>query len=515
MHDPSTFTVSPDDLGELANALPAFLAILDRSCRYRYANEHYHTKLGLTPDQVVGSHVRDLHGHETWSVVRPYMARCLEGQCTHFEKRVSLGSGSSHYVHASFTPRYSNSGAVVGIYVCVLDRTEQHDIEQRVQQTQKLESLGVLAGGIAHDFNNMLVAILGNAAVALEAYAVPEGLEEELRDIESSARRASELCNQLLRYSGASPVRKESIDMGALLAETLGLLRTAASKNIILRTSLPSALPPVDGDPSQIQQVLMNLVTNASDAIGSEPGEIRVQIGTRHCTREDLLRDNLSQALEFAEGEYVFVEVEDTGCGMDEQTRVRIFDPFFSTKFAGRGLGLASVLGIVNSHEGALTLATTPGSGTTFTLLLPVSPASAPDPDCPPPRRSSWTSDATVLLVDDDPVVRRTVTRMLASFGLQVLVAEDGADAVAAFERERDTVDCVLLDLTMPGMDGKTALSRMQELKPGTPILVASGFHEASAESLLGSAGVVGFLQKPFGLEALMDGLKLALEPAS
>ena len=372
-------------------------------------------------------------------------------------------------------------------------------LEKQLLHAQKLESLGVLAGGIAHDFNNILLAILGNADLALMKLAPESPVVENLQAIEQSAARAADLAKQMLAYSGKGRFVVEAIDLNRLLEEMLHLLQVSISKKAELRFHPARDLPTLEADATQLRQVVMNLVINASEAIGDNSGTIVISTGSVECDSNYLKDIWLDENL--AEGTYVFLEVSDSGCGMDSQTASRIFDPFFTTKFTGRGLGMAAVLGIVRGHKGAIKLYSEPGKGTSFKLLFPASArAAARASDAPP--SATWQGSGKVLLVDDEETVRATGGKMLRELGFEVVTACDGREAVEAFRNCRD-VKFVLLDLTMPHLDGEQCFRELRRLDPVVRVIMSSGYNEQDVTQRFVGKGLAGFIQKPYNLSEL------------
>ncbi len=368
-------------------------------------------------------------------------------------------------------------------------RREAAASEAGARHVQKLESIGVLAGGIAHDFNNLLHVVLGNADLARLQLDAAAPAREYLDEVIRATQRAGELTQQLLAYSGRGAIEIRHLNLSDEVREMATLLRTAISKQATLIWELTPGLPAVTADPTQVRQVVMNLITNASDALGDSAGTITLRTGL--------------------DGELVFLEVSDTGVGMDTGTLQRIFDPFFSTKFTGRGLGLAAVMGIVESHHGHIRIRSAPGEGTTFRVLFPAVPDSA---DVGPPRVSAtqWRGQGTVLVVEDEEGVREVVRRMLERLGFLVITAEDGIAALERLEAHQGAIAAVLLDLSMPRMTGQEALHEIRRLRPDVPIILMSGYTEQGvASKLLDSVGgATGFLQKPFLPEDLTSVLR-------
>jgi len=379
---------------------------------------------------------------------------------------------------------------------------ERRALEAKVQHAQKLESLGVLAGGIAHDFNNLLVGILGNASLALMDLEEDSPLREVIADIETTALRAADLTKQMLAYSGKGRFIVRAVDLNALVREMAQLLQTVISKRAVLRFELAADLPLVEADATQVRQVVMNLITNASDAIGSDAGAITLRTGVRSASRATRASSYGDDAL--PDGLYAFIEVEDTGCGMDAETMGRIFDPFFSTKFTGRGLGLAATLGIVRGHQGTIDVASAPTRGTTFTVLLPFTgnPEAAVR-ETIAPRRERFRGTGAVLVVDDDETVRSVAQIMLERSGFTVLTARDGHEGVAMFDDGRAQISLVLLDLTMPTLDGEEAFRAMRRLRPDARVVLMSGYSSQELAARYAAEGLAGFVQKPFRLEEL------------
>ena len=379
-------------------------------------------------------------------------------------------------------------------------------IEAKVLEVQKLESLGVLAGGIAHDFNNLLVAIMGNAGLALLDLPEDSPARASIQDIETASRRAGELARQMLAYSGRSRFQIEPIELSELVRELLTLLQVSIGKGVILRLSLPDQPVVVDADAAQLRQVVMNLVINAADAIGDRSGTVTIRVHHLEATADYLADVHPEAGLE--PGHYAALEVADTGTGMTAETQARIFDPFFTTKFTGRGLGLAAVMGIVRGHRGALRVYSEVGRGSTFRIVLPLSAAS-PRPSHGPER--PWRGEGRVIVVDDDPMVRNVARRLLESFGLTVQAVEGGPEALELVGADPPAVDAVLLDMTMPEMNGSEVFEQLRRIRPDLPVVLMSGYHEDELSSEL-SAGISGFVQKPFTPADLARRMRFALE---
>ncbi len=379
-------------------------------------------------------------------------------------------------------------------------------LERKLQEAQKLESLGVLAGGIAHDFNNLLTSILGNASLAAAELPKDSMIQPLIEQIEQGAVRAADLCRQMLAYSGKGRFLVKRLNLNTVIEETMNLLRLSVSKSATLQVNPAPHLPAVRADSTQIQQIVMNLVINSSEACAEHGGSVVVRTGTMRADRRYFSKTYL--APELPEGEYVFFEVADNGSGMTPEVLARVFDPFFTTKFTGRGLGLAAVLGIVRGHGGALRVMSTPGEGTTFRVLLPFADGAEEAEIASAQKTPEWRGQGTVLLVDDEETVRSTVSRLLGAIGFQTVRASDGVDGVAKFAAEPDRFQLVVLDLTMPGMDGDAALREMRVIRPSLRVLLISGYNEQEVAARFAGQQVGGFLQKPFTLDALRGKLQ-------
>ncbi|MBN1346598.1 MAG: PAS domain S-box protein [Phycisphaerae bacterium] len=387
---------------------------------------------------------------------------------------------------------------------------ERVNLEAQVQQAQKLESLGVLAGGIAHDFNNLLTGILGNADLAMMDLAPTSPARPSIEQIQTASHRAADLCRQMLAYSGKGRFVIELLDVNELIREMTHLLEISVSKKAILKYHFADGLPAVEADATQIRQVVMNLITNASEALGEVSGVISISTGVMECDHAYLHNALLDERL--PEGPYVYFEVADTGVGMGSETIERIFDPFFTTKFTGRGLGLAAVLGIVRGHRGALKVYSEPGKGTTFKMLLPAVdlPAEPLRGEADAPH--AWRGAGTILLVDDEETIRTVAKRMVARLGFEVLTAADGKECIEIFHANADRVVCVLLDLTMPRMDGEETFRELRRIRPEVRVILSSGYNEQDAINRFAGKGLAGFIQKPYQARALTAKLREVLE---
>ncbi len=437
-----------------------------------------------------------------------------------FVETVVHGDGRRIELLVNAVPLRDEAGRARGCLATFQDLSAQRRaerdrlaLERRMQETQKFESLGVLAGGIAHDFNNLLTGILGNASLArLELQPSQEQANQSLGYVEQASLRAAELCKQLLAYAGKGRFLVEPLDVSRLIEETVPLLRASINKKTELHCHLAPGLPSFQGDANQIRQIIMNLVINASEALGEHQGTINVQTGVLHATHEYLQSMAFSDRLE--PGAYVMLEVSDTGEGMTAETKSRIFEPFFTTKFTGRGLGLAAVLGIVHGHKGAIKVYSDRGKGSTFKIVLPATgdplrPASPP----PASAKTPWRGHGVALVVDDERAVRELASSALGRAGFEVEQAVDGQEGVDCVRLNPRRYSVVLLDLTMPRLDGEEALRRMRALNPQLRVILTSGFNEQAIIDRFAGRGLAGFLPKPFSVDMLLNMVRDAIEP--
>jgi PAS domain S-box-containing protein len=447
------------------------------------------------PAEVWPDHWRELQEHGAFIVESHH--RTKDGREFPVEVRVNLIEFEGLQYNCAFARDISERKRA---------EEQRKQLEAEVRHAEKLKSLGVLAGGIAHDFNNLLVGVQGNAGLALETLPPGSPARELLYRIERAARRAADLTNQLLAYSGKGKFVVERVHLASLIEEMAHLLRASISKKVELKRELNRDLPPVEADVTQLRQVIMNLVINGSEAIGDACGSIRVRTGMDAAEQDGIGAADSAESP--AQDPFVFIEVTDTGCGMDEGTRTKMFDPFFTTKFTGRGLGLAAVLGIVRSHGGTIHVDTALGRGTTIRVLFPIvknclripSEAQAPPPALP--RRG------TVLVADDEPDVLEVAEMCLDRLGLSVLTARDGRQAVDVFRAHVDEIDAVLLDLTMPCLSGEEAFSEMRRMRPDVRVILSSGYDEQDATTRFHSQDLAGFIQKPYRIGDLKAKLR-------
>jgi two-component system cell cycle sensor histidine kinase/response regulator CckA len=462
------------------------------------------------PDDLarVGGEVAEASGAEVSGFThRPYRVRRRDGGYIWLYDRTSILRGPdrapTHYV-----------GYVVDITPQIVAEEQNRQLERQLLHAQKLESLGVLAGGIAHDFNNLLTGVLGHASLALAQLGQDEAATRaSVEQIRSIAVQAAELCRQLLAYSGKGRFVIEPVDLGALVAEMTGMLEVAISRKARLELELGQGPLFVDGDRTQLQQVVMNLITNASEALESGSGTIRVRLRPTDCD-PGRLEDRVGTDA-VTPGRFVELELTDDGVGMSAETRERLFDPFFTTKVTGRGLGMAAVLGIVRGHGGVISVRSRPGAGTTFRIHLPAARDATPRPTPAPATGEVWRGHGLILLADDEDPVRDVATKMLAHIGFEVLSAPHGQGLLELAARHGDRVRAVVLDVSMPGLDGPATLARLRAAGCAAPVLMSSGYAEEEAVAGDPLRGPVGFLQKPYQIAQLSNALRSMLDGSS
>ena len=488
--------------------LPGCAFIKDCNGRYLYLNRYHKDVYGWNIADAIGKTDRDLLPPDQAEVIMANNHKVLStGTEMHYTTRMEK-DGRLHSLLTCTFPIDSittNNKLIGGISLDITARekaeNERRSIERQMLHAQKLESLGVLGGGIAHDFNNLLMGIMGHADIALSE--IPEGAPGR-RNIEaliSSSKQAADLANQLLAYAGKSNIIVENANISSIIKEMTNLLKVSISKNAKLHTNLMENLPAVKCDVTQIRQVIMNLIANASDALCGEPGEITIETGCLTLDEARIAEADFNTSIK--PGRYVFTRVGDTGVGMNEETRLHIFDPFFTTKHSGHGLGLAAVLGIIRNHHGTIDITSSPDKGSTFTFYIPALDHTASKRDNSNKVADNWHGDGTVLVADDDETVRKVAGIMLQTIGFRVVEVSNGSDAVAIISADPDRFSAVLLDMTMPDTDGLEAYHAIRKLKPQLPIVLTSGYNKSSEVAKLKDNCPPAFLKKPYRIEQL------------
>ncbi|MGC8827222.1 MAG: PAS domain-containing hybrid sensor histidine kinase/response regulator [Anaerolineae bacterium] len=459
----------------------------------------------------------ELYGPDVRSPGLDASLRALAGETVQYERRTP----DDHYIINTVSPLYDDSGHIVGTIGIGIDVTERRRLEEQLQQAQRLEAVGQLAAGIAHDFNSILTAILGNANLA--RLTAPASIQPLLAEIERGARRAAQLTKQLLAFARKSAIYMSPVDVNALVREAVAFLRETIDRRIEISVQLAEGLPLIQADPTQLHQVLVNLILNARDALlplleEAHPREtagrpLLISIKTDFVHVEQVPPHSLLNA---APGDYVRITVHDTGIGMDKAVQEHIFEPFFTTKGPGKGtgLGLAIVYGIIAQHKGWINVYSEPGTGTAFRIYLPAAPAKAPaGAPAPAVTEERPTGSETILVVDDEDSIRSLLTRSLPAYGYRILTAQDGLEALEIYRRQGSEIDLVLLDLSMPGVSGREVLAQLLEMAPQARVLIASGYAAGSqaVQGLL-EAGARGYITKPYQLDELLRAIRQTLD---
>jgi len=496
---------------------------IDLQGRCTFANNACVRMLGFDDaEQLLGRNMHKLihHSHADGSPYDEQSCRVLRAfrNKTRVHNRDEVfwrRDGSSFPVEYWSHPVFDDDGETVGCVVTFWDISElrkaEHErerIEKQIQHSQRLESMGVLAGGIAHDFNNILSAILGNAALASrKVISDPVDAREKMEKVVQSCDRASVLCRQMLAYSGKGKFVVRSLNLSEMVEEITHLLEVSLDKGVVIKYSLAEQLPLVEADEAQMQQLIMNLVTNANEAIEGKSGVISITTGVMHADAAYLL-DCFGDHPE--PGRYAYVEVSDTGCGMDVETQAKIFDPFFTTKFTGRGLGMSAVLGIVRGHQGALKIYSEPGKGTTFKYLIPATTGLNDDLQRQV-EDDQWRGHGLVLVVDDEETVRETAMMMLEDMGFVTAGAANGVEALEIYRQRGEQIDAVLMDLTMPKMGGEECFRELRRINPQVRVVLSSGYNEQDAIQHFTGKRLAGFVQKPVSPDRLKQAMHDAL----
>jgi len=484
---------------------------------------------GYRAEEVLGRHFTLFYSAEDVAAGVPgreLATAVAEGVCRTEGQRIRK-DGSRFQAHVTITALRDAQGQLKGFAKVTRDITQQaeaearlkafnQDLESMVQaktqellQSQKLESMGLLAGGIAHDFNNLLGAILGNLGLAQMEISPMAPARARLETIEALVVRASDLARQMLAYSGRGKFQLKTLNLNDLVREMTHLLGISISKKAVIRYGLDLGLPSIEADPTQLQQVVMNLVINASDAIGERSGVITIGTHSVRLDEEALGRGYAGQKL--AAGHYVCLQVADNGAGMTPEIMNRIFDPFFTTKFTGRGLGLAAIQGIVRGHHGGIQVQSEPGRGTTFRIIFPATSLPV-DAEVPKELAAAYQGAGTVLVVDDEESIRAMAMGILGHIGFRALQAEDGLEALKLLRRHSPEISLVIMDLTMPHLDGEETYRALRQEGFTTPVILSSGFNEMEAVNRFMGKGLAGFLQKPYRAADLVKLVRSVLD---
>jgi PAS domain S-box-containing protein len=480
--------------------VPVMLFALDQYGIFTFAEGQGLDVLGGTAENLIGRSVFEVM-HAVPRVVEA-LRLALDGGALDFVFDIN-----ERNLEMWLSPLTTPQGEFNGVIGVAVDMTERERTEEALRRAQRMESLGLLAGGIAHDFNNLLVAILGQTSLALSQLNAQDPARVPIEKAVAASRRAADLTRQLLAYSGRGQFERRSIDMNRLIQENLHLFEVAVPKNVALRSDLSRVLPLIMGDAGQLQQVIMNLIINAAEAIGEKPGVVMVRTQLQHLTAEDTLRWQIGDEA-LPAGDYVLLTVEDNGQGMDAETLTRIFDPFFSTKFTGRGLGLAAVVGIVRGHGGGLKVTSAPQVGTTFEIILPGGTTEVVEPIVYEAAQGASMTQPLVLVIDDELPVRDAVTDILDLEGLPVLTAPDGHAGIELYRQRQADIGLILLDLSMPGLNGEETFRELRQINARVHVLLSSGYSQDEVTARFAGLNDVGFIQKPYDAEQLVAMIK-------
>lgn len=490
----------------ITDSLPVLISEVGRDGILRFANRALAERLGRDVNDVVGRLASEILGRDVADEMHPYLVRALEGETLSFEVEQERLDGSKWAGLSHFVPRRDEQAEVDSVFSLTTDVTElkkaeeeRRQFESKLHQAQRLESLGVFASGIAHDFNNVLAAVLGLTSVSLHQVAEDSELAENLRNVQVAAERGAELVREVLDYVGGTELLTEVTELPPIVEGMSKLLGACCSKRVKLAYELDPATPRIRGGATELRQILMNLVTNASESLESDAGTIRVRTGGVELSRKAL--DDFMLGEELPVGNYSFLEVSDDGPGIPEETRSRIFDPYFTSKPSGRGLGLAIVLGLVRSHGGALDLKSGP-EGTRFRVLFPAASAGVDQGasrDSGAPVLPELPAGA-VLFIDDEAGVRTLAGNALPLLGMEALTAANATEGIELLRRSDQAVLAIILDLSMPGIPVEDAITELRRVRPEAPIVMTSGFPRNRCDALMAREGVSGFLHKPFNL---------------
>lgn len=468
---------------------------------------------GISPQSFIQQEVKwesGVHPEDAARYVSNLSSFFSTAQPDTFEYRYVDAQGAIHYLEQKNSQFLDSSKQVENIIVTIRDTTERRQLQEQIAKSQKLESLGVLAGGVAHDFSNLLTSVVGNASLILADMSPDSPYRESLEQIEKATEIASGLCRQMLAYSGKGRFVVLPMNLTEVIKDMKEVLRATVFNSIEIQYDLDEQLPCVEADATQMYQIISNLVTNASEAIGNTRGVLSIHTSVRECSTEFLAECYLSEGLN--PGRYVMLEVSDTGCGMSPAALEKMFDPFYSTKFAGRGLGLSAALGIVRGHSGTLQVESQPNHGTTFRVFLPASVRTATDYEFAGEKPAQRLEGLTILAVDDDDAVLDLIEMILENEGSRVLKASDGFQALEIYRNCSQDISLVILDLTMPRLSGEETLKRLKQMNPEVRVLLSSGFAEKPEETLQSNdVGAKGFIHKPYPVAELLGAIQKAL----
>jgi two-component system, cell cycle sensor histidine kinase and response regulator CckA len=516
---------SEEKYRNLVESISDVIFEIDRQGTLTYISPVVRNMAGFEAEDLIGKAFLEFVHPEDRDTLMKRFSELTEGVEYPWEYRVVGKSGEVRYVR-TFTRPIMKKNIFEGARGTLIDITDRKkleeqrlEMERKLLHAQKLESLAVMAGGIAHDFNNQLAIVLGNLELALTDQTLDPETRLSMENAVKASEKSAELSRQMLIYSGSAFYLTTDIHLDELLNRNIGLMKLSFSKNISLNLENYSSLPPIKGDPEQIQRAIMNLLTNASEAIGDNGGDVTIRTGVMDCDPEYLIHSRLQEKPE--PGRFVFLEVVDNGCGMSDETLQKIFDPFFTTKFWGRGLGMPEVMGIVKGHHGAIIVDSRVGEGTTIRVLLPamvLNESSFKTGEVVAvidPKSGSAAERKTILVVDDEELVRGMVLRRLGILGYDTIQASDGEKGVRIFQARSNEIDLVILDFGMPKMNGVEAFAELIRIKPDVKVILCSGYTEDTVLQSFPGQRPSGVLHKPYKMEDLQAELQRLLEGVS
>lgn len=495
------------------DAVPDLISIIDSHRTILRVNKAMAARCGLSVDKMIGRKCYEMvHGVETIPAFCPGLALGKDGLIHNHEIEEKRLNGT---FDITVSPLIDEDGQVTSFVHIMRDITERKAVqeeklalERQFQQTQKLESLGVLAGGIAHDFNNILAVILCNCSLLKQQ---PQMGNELIPEIAIAAERAADLCRRMLIYAGKAQFIPTRIKMAELVSEMCKMLRATISQKISLHSDLAEELPVITGDASQLRQIVMNLIINAAEAIGEEQGEIKVALRQTEIGAQGGDVDFFSVAI--PAGSYLCLEITDNGCGMDLEIQRRIFEPFYTTKFTGRGLGMSAVLGIITTHNGMFQLHSQPGQGTAFKIYLPVQNSPSTGQSQAEGSIPAWRGSGTILLAEDENQLREIAKALIEHLGFAVIEAANGQAALQLYREHAAAIDLVVTDIDMPIMNGYELFNALKRIDRALPIILSSGFGDLCVTEQITEGEVSGYLSKPYSFDQLRNVLKSLSPP--
>lgn len=504
---------SNDIFDLVINNIPARISYMDRAGNIIFVNDRVEEAFGISAENAVKSSVEQILPQAYRDAIAPYVRQAFRSKReVVFESPLTLADGTTIIERSHYYPHVIN-GRTEALFAINMDVSELRKTEDALEQAHKLESLGLLAGGIAHDFNNLLTAMLGQTSLAMARLEDAHPARRHVEQAVAASKRAATLTQQMLAYSGRGSFSIEWIDLNELIENNLRLFAISIPDNVQLRTELHANLPPIEADVAQMQQLIMNMIINAGQAIGTQNGKIVITTRVEHVTSDhgeywEITGDPI------VSGHYVMVEVQDNGRGMSSETMSRIFDPFFTTKEEGSGLGLAAALGIIRGHKGGIRLDSEVGRGTSFQLMFPAIDRTISAEKHPSQSTAALSplDHRKVLVIDDEQNVFDVVGDMLALHGIGSLTASSGAAGLALYKQHQDDIAVVLLDLKMPGMNGEETFNALRSVNPEVRVILSSGYSEAEATRLFVGQGLADFLQKPYDYDTLISKVGNVLE---